>query len=84
MNRLGVHGTFAQDPADYRKDPGYVVPRETVAQFFDTPTPETGLPPEKEREYLGLLKTGTVEQINGFLSANGYETTRQARGDVWP
>ena len=41
MNRLGVHGTFAQDPGEFRKDPGYVVPRETVAQFFDTPTPES-------------------------------------------
>ncbi|KZY55407.1 hypothetical protein A3736_01910 [Erythrobacter sp. HI0063] len=83
MNRQGMHGTFAQDPADYRKDPGYVVPRETVAQFFDTPTPETGLPPEKEREYLGLLKTGTLEQINGFLSANGYETTRPEDLAAW-
>ncbi len=83
MNRLGVHGTYAQDPADFRKDRDYVVPRETVAQFFDTPTPETGLPPEKEREYLGLLKTGTVEQINGFLSANGYETTRPADLAAW-
>ncbi|WP_197465582.1 hypothetical protein, partial [Erythrobacter sp. HI0063] len=48
-----------------------------------TPTPETGLPPEKEREYLGLLKTGTLEQINGFLSANGYETTRPEDLAAW-
>ncbi|MEE2795620.1 MAG: thermonuclease family protein [Pseudomonadota bacterium] len=76
MNRQGMHGTFAQDSADYREDPGYVVPRETVAQFFDTPTPIAGLPADKEREYIALLQTGTVENINGFLSANGYETTR--------
>ncbi|MDP4540136.1 thermonuclease family protein [Qipengyuania sp. DY56-A-20] len=76
QNRLGMHGTFAQTPEQHRDNPGYVAPRETIAQFWDTPTPDDGLPPEVEAQYLGLLKTGTADEINAFLALNNYETTR--------
>ena len=75
-NRLGVHGVYTQSPADYRDNPVSVPDAKTVAQFFDTPTPLQPLAPEVRDGYAALLKTGSANEINAFLSANGYSTAR--------
>lgn len=76
LNGLGLHDTFAQTPAEHRADPDYVPDRETVARFWDSPTGIQGLPADKEAQLVQLYKTGTADQINAFLAANGYETSR--------
>lgn len=83
QNRLGMHGTFAQTPANHRANPDYVAPRETIAQFWDTPTPDDGLPPEVEAQYRALLETGTADEINAFLAQQNYETTRPDDLRAW-
>lgn len=70
LNGLGVHDTFHQSPSEFRKAP--VTPeRETVAQFWDTPTPLAGMRPEVEAEYVGLLQNGTADEIVSFVEATG-------------
>ncbi|MGC1269952.1 MAG: thermonuclease family protein [Croceibacterium sp.] len=72
INRLGVHDTFTQPPAEYRDNPDYVPSREAVAQFFDTPTPVAGMRPEAEKRYLDLiLGDGTAEQVVQFVESQG-------------
>lgn len=72
LNRLGpMNDTMAQDPAQFRVDPDWQPPRETIAQFWDTPTPFAGMRPEAEREYIGLLHTGTPAQIYAFGTGQG-------------
>lgn len=73
LNRLGpVNDTFVQRPSDYRADPDYVPTRETIAQWFDTPTPAAGMSPQAEKQYLDLLLgNGTVDQIVGFVESQG-------------
>lgn len=83
MNGLGMHGTYHLSPAEFRADPVAAPPRETVAQFWDTPTPNSGLPADIEAQYNALLRTGTASEINAFLSANGYETTRVQDLQSW-
>ena len=72
QNRLGVHGVYAQTPGDFRADPDASPDRETVAQFWDTPTPFAGLRPDIERGYSAILKTGTADQILAYAEANGF------------
>ena len=71
LNGLGVHDTFAQTPSDFRGD--LVVPtRETVAQFWDTPTPWAGMRPEDEAKYSALLKTSSnPDEIVNFARSAG-------------
>jgi len=71
MNRQGAHGVMAQTPAEHRANPDYVPTRETVAQFFDTPTPLAGLPAEKEAQYVALLKGAPAEDILAFAEGEG-------------
>jgi hypothetical protein len=55
LNRLGpVNDAYVQKPAEFRDDPKHIVPRETVAQFWDTPTPNSGLPAEVEQKIAAL------------------------------
>lgn len=72
LNRLGVHDAYVQDPADYRADRDYVPDRQTVARFWDEPTPFAGMRPEAEKQYLGmLLGDGTVQQVVEFVKSQG-------------
>ncbi|MCT2559230.1 thermonuclease family protein [Tsuneonella sp. YG55] len=82
VNRLGMHDTFAQDPAEYRANPDFLPERETVAQFFDTPSPD-GLPPKVEEQYQVLLQHGTADEINAFLDRQGYQTSRPDDLRAW-
>ena len=72
QNRLGMHGVYAQSPSDYRHTPDIVPERETIAQFWDTPTPFAGLRPEIERGYLAVNRTGTADDILKYASDNGF------------
>lgn len=71
QNRLGVHGVVTPSPADFRADPNYVPERETVAMFFDTPTPLQGLSAEDEQRWLNILKVGTANEIAAFAKSVG-------------
>ena len=71
QNRLGVHGVYAQTPEDYRRQPNIVPDRETVARFWDTPTPMRGLRPEIEQGYLNINRTGSIDQILAYARDNG-------------
>ena len=75
-NRLGVHGVYTQSPADYRDAPVSSPATKEVAQFWDTPTPLQPLAPAVRDGYADLLRSGSAEEINAFLTANGYETSR--------
>lgn len=72
QNRLGVHGVYAQSPAEHRKNPDYQPDRTTVARFWDTPTPLAGLRPEIEAGYVDLLKRGTADEILSYAKANSF------------
>ncbi|GGC34047.1 hypothetical protein GCM10011371_21780 [Novosphingobium marinum] len=72
QNLLGVHGVLAQTPQAYRADPGHVPDRETIAQFWDTPTPFAGLRPEIEAGYLEVTRTGSADDILAYAKANGF------------
>ncbi|HKX79703.1 MAG TPA: hypothetical protein VJM34_14385, partial [Novosphingobium sp.] len=61
-----------QPPAEYRQAPMETPTRETVAQFWDSPTPFAGLRPEIEQGYLAISKTGTADDILGYAKANGF------------
>jgi endonuclease YncB( thermonuclease family) len=81
LNRLGpVHDNFVQPPAEHRANPGYVPSRETVAQFFDTPTPIAGMRPEAEARYVQLLNTSSSpDEIAKFVeSEGGFKVDRAA------
>ncbi|WP_374407419.1 thermonuclease family protein [Pelagerythrobacter sp.] len=70
LNQLGpMNDTAAQRPADFRKGSA---PRETVAQFWDTPTPLQGMRPEAEQEYLRLLDGAPAEEISAFAESQGF------------
>lgn len=87
INGLGLHDYKMQTPADFRDepvdDPQFLSDRETTAVWWDTPTPNTGMPAEIEQQYLQLLQTGTADEINAFLKANGFETSRYDDLAAW-
>ena len=74
QNRLGVHDTMFQTPADFRRAPMPTPERETVAQFWDTPTPMAGMRPEDEQSYLALVNDASVtpKAIQDYARANGF------------
>ena len=72
QNRLGVHGVYAQTPSDFRHSPDITPERETVARFWDTPTPFAGLRPEIEHGYLAINRTGSADDILKYASDNGF------------
>ncbi len=72
LNKLGVHDAYVQEPAEYRSAPDAVPDKQTVARFWDEPTPFAGMRPEAEKQYLDmLLGDGTVEQVVQFLESQG-------------
>ncbi|MXO63420.1 hypothetical protein [Qipengyuania oceanensis] len=77
MNRLGQHQTLTLPPDQFRKQPDWQPDRQTVAQFFDTPTPFQGMRPEAEAEYVGLLRSGTAQQIYDFGTSQGFGMDRE-------
>lgn len=84
QNRLGMHSALVpQTPAEFRANPDYLPDRETVARFWDTPTPFEGLPPDVEAEYQILLQRGTADEINTFLSKHHYQTSRPEDLKAW-
>ncbi|MGV2495047.1 thermonuclease family protein [Pelagerythrobacter aerophilus] len=69
VNQLGpMNDTMAQNPADFRKG---IAPRQTVAQFWDTPTPFQGMRPEAEKQYLQLLDSAPAAEIAAFAESQG-------------
>lgn len=74
LNGLGpMNDTLAQNPADYRHAPGPVPARETVAQFWDTPTPWAGLRPEVEQRFRAMAYDPKVplETVVAYARENG-------------
>ncbi|WP_324741609.1 thermonuclease family protein [Tsuneonella sp. CC-YZS046] len=73
LNRLGVHDTFHQSPEQHRANPDYQPSRETVAQFWDTPTPFAGLRPEVEKQLFGMIYDPNVslEDAATYAKENG-------------
>ncbi|KNH03092.1 phage-related protein [Qipengyuania citrea LAMA 915] len=82
-NRLGVHGVYTQTPAEFRDNPVTSPATRDMAQFWDTPTPLQPLAPEVRDGYAELLRNGTAAEINAFLTANGYETSRPEDLRAW-
>lgn len=71
QNRLGVHDTYHQTPEEFRREP-VIADRETVAQFWDTPTPFAGMRPEDEAKYVNLLDTSSnADEIVDFAKNAG-------------
>lgn len=85
LNRLGVHGVYAQTPSDFRHDPQLSPERETVARFWDTPTPWAGLRPEVEKRIMEMSYNPKVplSEVAEYAKANGgtldVEATQKAR-----
>ena len=75
QNGLGMHDTYYQPPAEYRHDPQPVIPRETVARFWDTPTPNAGMKAEDEQTYLKLLNDTSVspEEVDAWARERGFQ-----------
>lgn len=74
LNGLGpMNDTLAQDPDEQRRDPDWQPSTETIAQFWDTPTPFAGMRPDAEKHYLALQASGTPEQIVSFAKAQGID-----------
>ncbi|MCP5380323.1 MAG: thermonuclease family protein [Novosphingobium sp.] len=75
QNGLGMHDTYYQPPAEYRRDPQPVIPRETVARFWDTPTPNAGMKAEDEQTYLKLLNDTSVspEEVDAWARERGFQ-----------
>lgn len=73
QNRLGIHETMHQSPAEYRKAPITRPTRENVAQFWDTPTPEAGMRPEVEQRFSAMVndRKVTPEQVAAYAYENG-------------
>lgn len=74
LNRLGpVHDNFVQPPAEHRANPDYVPERETVAQFFDTPTPWGGLRPEVASQLVAMVNDFSIPaaEIAEYVRQNG-------------
>lgn len=84
QNRLGVHGVYAQTPADFRHNPMPTPDRETIARFWDTPTPWAGLRKEDETKLLDLIYSDApmdqvadyAKQAGGVLEAKSAEAAR--------
>lgn len=73
-NRLGVHGVYVERPSDYRHNAlDYVVPRETIAQFWDTPTPWGGMGADAEHEFLRMANdpSVSVDAVVKYARDNG-------------
>lgn len=74
LNGLGpMNDTLAQAPAEYRDSPGGVPDRETIAQFWDTPTPWAGLRPEVEQRFKAMAYDPKVplEAVVTYARENG-------------
>jgi endonuclease YncB( thermonuclease family) len=73
QNGLGIHDTMFQQPADFRKAPMQTPDRETVAQFWDTPTPWAGLRPEVEAQVIEMTRDPSIplDQVAEYAKANG-------------
>jgi endonuclease YncB( thermonuclease family) len=74
LNGVGpMNDTMAQAPADYRASPGGVPDRETIAQFWDTPTPWAGLRPEVEQRFKAIAYDPKVplETVVAYARENG-------------
>ncbi|NML95464.1 thermonuclease family protein [Novosphingobium sp. TW-4] len=72
QNRLGMHGVFSQTPADFRHNPMPSPDRETIARFWDTPTPWAGLRPDAETKTLDLVYSDVpLEQVADYVKQSG-------------
>lgn len=72
LNRQGLHQIYAQTPSDFRHDPIASPDRETIAQFWDTPTPWAGIRPDDEKKYVELLQTAaSPDEIVSFVKSAG-------------
>jgi endonuclease YncB( thermonuclease family) len=74
QNGLGIHDTMFQPPAEFRHSPQAAPDRETVAQFWDTPTPLGGMRPDAEQHYLAMINDHSVDpaKIVAFAHDNGF------------
>lgn len=73
LNGLGVHDTMFQVPAEFRKAPMPAPSRETVAQFWDTPTPLAGMRPDTEQQFIRMANDPKVPiaDVVAFAHDNG-------------
>jgi endonuclease YncB( thermonuclease family) len=76
LNGLGIHDTKFQAPEAYRDQPLPAPSRETVAQWWDTPTPMAGMRPEVEQTFLRMVNDTAIpaEQVTQFSKENGFIT----------
>jgi endonuclease YncB( thermonuclease family) len=74
QNGLGIHDTMFQTPENFRHDPQPAPDRDTVAQFWDDPTPLAGMRPEAEKQYLAMVNDPSVDpaKIVTFARENGF------------
>lgn len=82
LNGLGVHDAYHQKPEEFRRDP-IIADRETVAQFWDTPTPWAGMRPEDEAKYVGLLQTSNSPDEIVTFARNAGATIDPAEVAKW-
>jgi endonuclease YncB( thermonuclease family) len=74
LNRLGIHNTFHQTPAEFRHHPLPGPDRETVAVSWNMPTPFAGMRPEDELKYSTVLQTAkTPDEITTFVTQHGFQ-----------
>lgn len=73
QNKRGVHGVVTQTPEEYRDNPLPIAPRETIARFWDTPTPWAGMRPEVERQALEMVYDPSIplDQVDAFMREKG-------------
>ena len=74
LNGLGIHDTKFQTPEAYRDQPLPAPSRETVAQWWDTPTPMAGMRPDDEQAFVGMVNDAAIpaEQAAAFAKQHGF------------
>lgn len=73
QNRLGAHGVYTEDPATFRA-PGYKPPEtETIARFWDTPTPFAGQKPDVLKRFTLMAQDPNVpiSEVTEYMRQQG-------------
>lgn len=80
QNGLGIHNTVFQSPSDFRHNPLPIEAlrpeREEYARWWDTPTRDSGMKPDVERRFIGLMNDASVPigDVVKFAADNGFTT----------
>ncbi|RIV83381.1 thermonuclease family protein [Aurantiacibacter zhengii] len=82
LNRLGVHGVQTQDPADYRENGELTPEQRRRGHSWFNQTPFEGLTEEGRTQWLGVLRTGTADEIAAKARELGF-TIDEDRNRDW-